>query len=567
MLMVFFSWLIIGAAAYIFGRTIADRVYRNDLQTMGKTDVYIVTGIVFLNVYAEFFSLFYKVAGIACTILGIAGIGIVLWYIVRRRHCATEHRITIRDSLVKYRKELMIGALCLFFTLVWTTREPWHYDTGLYHAQAIRWIEEYGIVPGLGNLHMRFAYNSAFMSLQALFSLEWLIGQSLHSLNGFFCFIGLVWALTTIKNKRKDNRKSTWQTSDLLKAVMVIYIVMERSHISSCGTDILSMLLLLYISAKWCEASEKGTKSLNPWCYCCLLGVYAVTVKLSAAVIVLLVIYPAYLLIKEKNYKKIFGNLLAGILIILPFLVRNVIISGYLIYPYSGLDLFDVDWKMDEAILERDRLDITMFGRGITNEKEYGKKLAEWLPDWFLSKEWNDKLIIICGVAAMVVLCYKLFCYLRRKNFEKSIFIAVSIGGLWFWIISAPLMRYGEVYFFIMIAIALGEWRCRYREEILGVLLLVLLIPLLGMYIGKVKDLRQLESKYWIRQPDYLAWPASQYDIGGEYIWLPDNGDQVGYMAFPNTSSEKQLKTLILRGDSLKDGFRHGEKRELRKVE
>ena len=566
MLMVVFSWLVIGAAAYIFGRTIADRIYRNDLQTMGKADVYIVTGIVFLNVYAEFFSLFYKVAGIACTILGIAGIGIVLCYIVRRRRCATDYRITVQDSLVKYRKELMIGVLCLFLTLVWTTREPWHYDTGLYHAQAIRWIEEYGVVPGLGNLQMRLAYNSAFMSLQALFSLKWLVGQSLHSLNGFFCFIALVWALTTISFKNTEKRKA-WQTSDLLKIAMVVYIVLERRHISSCGTDILSMLLLLYISAKWCEVAEKKEKALPPWCYCCLLSVYAVTVKLSAAVIVLLVIYPAYRLLKEKEYKKILGNLSAGIMIVLPFLIRNVIISGYLIYPYAELDLFNVDWKMDEAILEMDRQDITMFGRGITNMNEYGKTLTEWLPDWFMIKEWSDKLIIICGVAAAIVACCQLIRYLRRRNYEKSVFIAVSIGGLLFWMMSAPLMRYGEVYFFVLIAIALGEWTYQYREKVLMLLTVVLLVPVLGMYAGQVTELPQLESKYWFRQPEYLAWQASQYDIDGEYIWLPDSGDQVGYAAFPNTSSEKQLKTLALRGDSLKEGFRHGEKRELRKVE
>ena len=43
-----------------------------------------------------------------------------------------------------------------------------HVDTGLYHAQAIRWIEEYGVVCGLGNLHSRFAYNSAAFALCAL---------------------------------------------------------------------------------------------------------------------------------------------------------------------------------------------------------------------------------------------------------------------------------------------------------------------------------------------------------------------------------------------------------------
>ncbi len=566
MLMVLFSWLVIGGAALIFGKAIVDRIYPQDLQTMGKTDIYLVAGIVFLGVYAQFFSLFYKVAGIACTILGIAGMGVVLRYGIRyrrERKSPAQGGKPLGGLLVRYRRQLVTALLCLLVTLVWTNREPWHYDTGLYHAQAIRWIEEYGVVPGLGNLQMRLAYNSAFMCLQALFSLGWFVGQSLHSLNGFFCFAGLTWALSTIRVRGKGS----WETSDLLKAAMVIYIVTVRNSISSCGTDILSMLLMLYISIKWCESAEREKHSLNLCCFCCLAAVFAVTVKLSAAVMVLLVIYPAWLLIKGKEYGKIIGNLAAGVLIALPFLIRNYFISGYLIYPYSGIDLFDVDWKMDEAILEMDRQDITMFGRGITNADEYGQTLGEWLPAWFRSKGLDEKAVILCGVAAAGIILWKLFGYLYRRNVERTVFLAVCVGGLVFWMISAPLMRYGEVYFFVVIAVALGEWRYRYRERLLGCLALLLLAPLLGIYGSKVKDLAKLDAAYWVRQPEYLAWPASQYDIDGEYIWLPDEGDQVGYMAFPNTSSERQLRTLALRGDSLKDGFRCGEKRELRRVE
>ncbi|MHB1482728.1 MAG: LIC_10190 family membrane protein, partial [Bellilinea sp.] len=53
-------------------------------------------------------------------------------------------------------------------------------DTGIYHAQAIRWIETFPAVPGLGNLHTRFAYNSSWLVLNALFSLSFLGVQSFH---------------------------------------------------------------------------------------------------------------------------------------------------------------------------------------------------------------------------------------------------------------------------------------------------------------------------------------------------------------------------------------------------
>jgi hypothetical protein len=214
-----------------------------------------------------------------------------------------------------------------------------------------------------------------------------------------------------------------------------------------------------------------------------------------------------------------------------------------------------------------DRQDITMFGRGITNAADYDRSLTEWLPGWFQSQGWKDKLIILLGIVSALAVCYFLVRAIRGRKYEKAVFMAVSLGGLLFWMASAPLMRYGEVYFFIMMAIALGEWQFPHKEKWVGVLAFVLLVPLLGLYISKIGKVLEYEHNDWISQPTYLSWQASQYDVDGWYIWLPDDGDQIGYLAFPGASSAKQLKTLRLRGDSLKEGFYHGEKRELQKVE
>jgi hypothetical protein len=47
--------------------------------------------------------------------------------------------------------------------VVWT-------DTGLYHAGAIRWLSEYGAVPGIGLIHSRFGYSSLWYDLTAPFN-------------------------------------------------------------------------------------------------------------------------------------------------------------------------------------------------------------------------------------------------------------------------------------------------------------------------------------------------------------------------------------------------------------
>lgn len=568
MLMVLFSWVIICGAALLFGKVVVDGVYQKRREDLGHPDVYIVTGIVFLNIYAQLFSLFYKVAGIADTILGAAGI--LLFCVWAYRRLRQRERAALFPGCTWRRPDVwrVVAMLfCFALTLIWTTQEPGQYDTGLYHAQAIRWIEDYGVVPGLGNLHMRLAYNSAFMSLQALFSLGWLTGQSLHSLNGFFCLAALIYVCATIRLWGERSLR----TSDFLKCVMAVFVVQKRYDIASSGTDIWAMLLVLYILIKWSEYWESGREDGCLYGWLCLIGVYAATVKLSAASVVILAVYPLYLFIKEKKGKAICAHVAAGLFILLPYLIRNVIISGYLVYPYGGLDLFHPDWKMDQAVLAKDSLDIKMFARGITNAAEYDNSFFGWIPGWFLRQDMGSRILIVAGVLCIPVIMYLLVQRFRSKEYAWAALLAAGLINLMFWMVTAPHMRYGGPYIYTLVALTLGAVTGRNGKTTVGDLtekapvwgkaLRVAAVSVMAVFMlqygAKLTELAEMEPKDLVRQPDYLAWPATQYPVDNVHIWMPDEGDLIGYAAFPATPQGDQFQVLRMRGESFQEGFRH----------
>ncbi len=576
MLMVLFSWVMIGGAALLFGKAVTDVVYKNRRENMGRPDIYIVTGLIVLNVYAQLFSLFYKVAGIACTILGAVGILLFCVWIYRRFR--QKEGIVLFPGCTWARLAVWRTAAVLFcfvLTLIWTTQSPGQYDTGLYHAQAIRWIEDYGVVPGLGNLHMRLAYNSAFMSLQALFSLGWLVGQSVHSLNGFFCLAALIYVCATIRLWGENSLR----TSDFLKGVMVIFVVQKRYDIASSGTDIWAMLLVLYILTKWSEFHESGREDGIMYGWLCLVSVYAATVKLSAAAVAILALYPLYLFVRERNGRAIVSHVAAGLFILMPYLIRNVVISGYLVYPYAGLDLFHPDWKMDREVLAKDSLDIKMFARGITSEAAYDNSFFGWIPGWFLRQGMGSRILIVTGLLCIpVVLCVLVRCF-RRREYAWAALLGTGIVNLFFWLVTAPHMRYGGPYMYMLAALTLGAaldlaggktgpaadgrsgtadlekapvWENLVRAAAVAVVAVFLL-----QYGGKLLELSEMEPKDLVRQPDYLSWQSTQYPVDNVHIWKPDEGDLSGYFAFPATPQGGQLKALRLRGESFQEGFRH----------
>ena len=195
-----------------------------------------------------------------------------------------------------------------------------HYDSDLYHAQSIRWIEEYGVIKGLGNVHNRLAYNSSFFAVSALYSMKFLVGQSLHSINGFMTFllsISVLDIMDSIKRKR-------FILSDYIRIATIYYLTVICDEIVSPASDFAIMCTIFYIVIKWVDLLEKKEKDIAPYALLCVGGVYAVSLKLTAGLILILVIKPAYMLIQEKRWKEIALYISMGILVIVPWLSVTV---------------------------------------------------------------------------------------------------------------------------------------------------------------------------------------------------------------------------------------------------
>ena len=182
MVSVILIWIYMLFTCYVPGFTALGLLSGKERQIRSESGC-LYAGIVIVTVYAQFFSLFHKV-GLAANLLLLLLCAACLF--VRGRQMA-EH---IRGVLLTVTPARAGAAVFLFFLFAYgTSTGIIHYDTGLYHAQSIRWIEEYGVVPGLGNLHSRLAYNSASFCLSALYSFAFLGGRSFHACAGFLAWL------------------------------------------------------------------------------------------------------------------------------------------------------------------------------------------------------------------------------------------------------------------------------------------------------------------------------------------------------------------------------------------
>lgn len=278
--------------------------------------------------------------------------------------------------------------------------------------------------------------------------------------------------------------------------------------------------------------------------------------KLSAALLVFLALYPAVLLIRRKEWKQILLFLLAGAGIAMPFLIRNIIISGYLVYPYSAIDLFDVDWKMAASLAADDSREIIAWGRGLTDRALYDEGFDIWFPRWYANLSGHIQLIFLANTAGMIISA----AYLVRAFFLKStahaasiLLLSVSMAQAIMWFLTAPLVRYGLAYMLLTPAILLGLFFQKTKLRIPA-----WIICAAGLYYGIscVFSVAAGTEPFWKRPEDYNYRESSVIAWENMEIYVPVGSDCIGYHFFPSTPNAPRLDSIELRTGKLEDGFR-----------
>lgn len=551
MIEVLISWMWIGISTFLWGFACTKVINKISGYEKKALDFIIILGLCFLTVYAELFSLFYKVGAVASAVLFV--VNLVIFLLLKKEITAFVMKCL---SAPKIWYKIVVLMLCTGLILMISSTAVHHYDTYLYHAQSIRWIEEYGIVPGVGNLHNRLAYNSAVFSLQALFSLEFLIGRSLHSVNGFIVVLMLGYALCTMKIFREKRVFA----SDFLRLLLIAFLLNEQNceAISSPGSDILALGLVAYIVSKWTSYWEDGERENAPYVMLSLLGVYAVSVKLSAAMVVLLTLMPAVSLIRNKKWMQIIAYISLGLIIIIPFLIRNVIISGYLVYPYPELDLFNVDWKMPEYTLLFDRNEIKAWGWGLNDVSRFDAPLKEWFPVWIGSMgNPMQKMFYLNMMLLLPSVIYGIYRGIMKKEWNSLLMIITMISCFALWFIGSPLPRYGSIFLMLLPIFILGKFmQYLMRDKKAG-------IWFCGIYVVCILSCMEIPINYLskndihkFKSPDYYQIEANVKMLGDVMIYTPVNGDQIGYYKFPSTPYGRRLDLIELRENGLRKGFR-----------
>ncbi|MBS4015188.1 MAG: hypothetical protein KGZ86_01960 [Candidatus Latescibacteria bacterium] len=548
------AWLYLFLLSWVYGSWLLVFILRVLKYERQEVDIPIplkvILGFVFLSAAGIWFSLFLPL-GWLVNLLFLLGAIFLAWrnwtsyrLDVSRFSASSCH---ICDFLV-----FMVLGIIFIFALTGASGKAVNPDTLLYHIQTIRWAETYPAVPGLANLHSRLAFNSSWLSMNALFGFGFLFGQPLRALLGFLLVLSSWYFLTGFSDFVA--RKSLVGLFRLSLILVLAYV--SKSEISSPGTDVPAILFLCLGTALYLDALDRQVVAADVYkIFAIVLACFAVTIKLSVLPVLAI---PLLVIIKNFHRREIIILVsLFSLFVFTPWLARNVILSGYLLYPFPQIDIFFFDWKVPAERVEDTRNEVTAFARMPSQPVAYAiqQPFSVWFKEWFRVLTGFRTVLFWAAVFSPVFVGLRYFIS-TKINKDWLILTLCSYLALLYWFISAPSFRFGIGF----IAITLMLVLLLFLEiipikpmRILGFLIFAFCLLYPGYLSFMLLQNDNLHSRLVFPTP-YESPKTSVCYIDDKLLNCAEIYGWCGYDSFP--CAIKIRDDLTLRGEDWAAGFR-----------
>lgn len=350
--------------------------------------------------------------------------------------------VIYRDIRLFYSKNRILVFcffLIAFVVMCFSLYPDYQYDSGLYHTQTMMWYKQYAIIPGLGNVHGRLAFNSMTLIIYELFNYQLGLFETFTSISGLCLLVFSAWCLSKIS-------KLSFVSSLYLYFLQVLLLLSFSSSMASYNTDLLPALLVISLIISFIFNENRWNKPLFFMC----LPLLCVTFKLSTYPICLVSFLFCVYYIKQKKYRQLLISVLCGSFLIIPWLARFVIETGYLVYPFPSIDIFSFDWKMPLSKVIEEKDSVVGFSRmpGFNESAVAALPLKEWIFIWYFRLSPFNSLFLLLALFSPIFIP---FIY-KNKTFDKIVLLcwAIAFVGLLLSFATAPATRFH--YAFVILA-------------------------------------------------------------------------------------------------------------------
>lgn len=396
-------------------------------------------GILILIGLTEFIHYFIAIDWKVSIPIFMFGIG---YFLFNNKDNTIYYKENIKLILSKY-LVLKLFILFIIFTALSISIQPiWLGDAGLYHLQTIKSINDYPILPGLGNIHSRLAFNQSYFTLIGLINFYPFGNFSYQVFNLYLLCLATI-VIYRVCNSLNSYGKELF----IILTVTFASILQQPLNPSPDLTIGIYQSLIFLVLIKIIQTSNEKIDLLYKYIMLLLiLCITSLSIKISAVIFVLastMVVFNKIKLIFLLKYNQLIKIFLICGLVLSVHQLRGYFLSGYPFYPsqIAGTQLFD--WSMPISSL--------------INEKEWiyswarlpGAMPSEVLANWNWIEPWFKELPQKGWLPVATSIVLSVFIYLLNSDanatkLKKSLLplYAVLISSIIFWFFTAPDVRF-----------------------------------------------------------------------------------------------------------------------------
>ncbi|MGL5080405.1 MAG: LIC_10190 family membrane protein [Microcoleaceae cyanobacterium] len=386
-----------------------------------------------------------------------------------------------RRDVIQFLSDLspysILGCLGLaIMAAAFTSQKIVWFDTGLYHFGIIRWLSQFGAVPGVALINAKFGFTSSWFALAAPLVPDFLGSQVGAVTNGFIFFIAAVQTCMTLTRIWKGNSHfPDWFLSIASGVALVVYLltaVTGAPILISFSADIAITFLTIITAWSILIISKDRDKNslifnhyLDPAVIPLVLSVGAVSIKLSA--LPLLVIGFLYFIFTPSSFTgisketvkhpRIVWAVLIVIIGLLPMVAFAITTSGCPLYPSTAMCL-DVPWSItdNQRIVTNEVNEIRFWWKLNSSDASldptsFLTPIAPFL-NWF-SGSSESQAMILATIISIFGIPWSLLRANRDQIPGRYWLIGLGLLGITLIMTQSPLLRFGLGYFVLVPAL------------------------------------------------------------------------------------------------------------------
>jgi len=442
-------------------------------------------------------------------------------------------------------------------------------DAGLYHLPYINIINEEKIMFGLSNLHFRYAHASIIQHTSAI------LNNLLLGTNGIILPTALLVSAILINfiSRILNHLKHKNYNLELFFLIFVqIYFFYKMNRYSEYGNDAPAHLLFFYLISIILKDKLYSTKEMLNLTIISLFVVLNKIILLFSFFIVLIHLTKKHFL-NFFRYKRFYFL----VLFFLIWLVKNITISGCLIFPITKLCSESFLWS-NKNISKSVAIENEAWAKGwpdYTNSKNSSKndkltmkdysKNFNWVKTWYLGHFSFIISVILPYLLIIVIFFISIFKFNREQNTNYLLhnnkkfyflFFILLIANI-FWIMKIPVYRYGYSYLISIIALVFSYTGLRLflvKKKFKIKILIIFCIGFMVLFLKNTLRIVENENNY-----NNYPWPKyyslskqnrfpklEMFNISNKLFYRPIDGYYCMYYKSPCINYGNYLDAKII---------------------